>query len=351
MSSGKPAVQEVQDTSLICSYGCGCPALFLLGARKRPCCSVHYTKCPGILGAVLHVLSPQICKYGCNQPAKFLLGNKRFPCCGKSFNSCPGWKSKTVSGPGNPSFSTSAKQKREQTFLARFGTTNPLKNASVRAQANKTCQQRYGGNSPMCSEKVVRKRKATCLEKYGVENAVQAVSVQQKSRDSCLEKYGVPFAFQADDVKQKIEMTNLRRYGVSNPAMDPVIYAKGMRTRFQSKPYTFPSGRIVYLQGYEHQVLTELLNSGIHEKDIRCSAGEVPSFKYFDPIAQRVRRYFPDFFLPRLNWIIEVKSRWTFSGEPGWLQINMAKREACIRAGYKFNFLIRSANNARTHSL
>jgi hypothetical protein len=193
----------------------------------------------------------------------------------------------------------------------------------------------------MCSKDVVEKREATCLQKYGVRNAVQAASVQQKAKDSCLEKYGVPFSFQVPDVKQKIKTTNLTRYGVENPALNPVIFDKAMRTRFQSKPYALPSGRIVHLQGYEHKVLTELLSDGFSESEIRFGK-EVPSFRYFDPVAKRVRRYFPDFFVPRLNWIIEVKSKWTFSGKLGWLWTNMAKREACVRAGYKFNFLIRS---------
>ena len=49
--------------------------------------------------------------------------------------------------------------------------------------------------------------------------------------------------------------------------------------------------------------------------------------------------YYPDFYIPSENLIVEVKSTWTFA-HPDKYDKNIAKRDACLAAGYNFEFYI-----------
>jgi hypothetical protein len=231
--------------------------------------------------------------------------------------------------------------KRNQYFINKFGGTNPLASSDVRAKKSRTCLDRYGGNSPMCSKEVMKKRDDTCQRVYGVDNVRQSVQVEQKIQKTCLRKYGTRFVFQSEIVKGKIVASWRERYGVDNPSQDAEIYEKSLRTRLQAKPYTTPSGEVRYLQGYEFRVLLELLKSGFAEKEVLSGKGNVPKIWYTNPITGRQSCYYPDFYLPRLNWLIEVKSNWTLFGCDDWWLVNKAKRQACLDAGYQFNFVIR----------
>jgi hypothetical protein len=105
------------------------------------------------------------------------------------------------------------------------------------------------------------------------------------------------------------------------------------------KEYTMPSGKIVKLQGYEPQVLTELLKI-YSEDDIVIGVKEI--FKYTGRIKYLMidgseHTYYPDFYIKSTNTIIEVKSQWTFDK---WKEKNLAKEQACLQQGLKFDFKI-----------
>lgn len=337
MGQGKFITKPIENKAT-CTYGCNGAARYLLGINEIPCCSIHYNKCPGERKPTLIPDEVNLlCKYGCGQKATFFIGKSKAPCCGQNFNGCPGWKSKTCSSDKNPSFDSRIIEKRTQTFLKKFGVSNPGKSQKIRDKINATCKKFYGGNSPMCSPGIVKKRKVTCLKKYGVENVTQSTIVQNKSKASCLEKFGVPFSFQAESTKKSIRKTCLERYGVENPAQDPTIHEKTMRSGMIRKRLILPSGKDVYLQGYEPQALKGLLSGGFLEGDFEFDRKKHPAIWYF--YLGKRRRYFPDFYIPRMKQFFEVKSNYTFTSEKSQ---NLAKRQACIDAGYHFNFLIRN---------
>lgn len=62
--------------------------------------------------------------------------------------------------------------------------------------------------------------------------------------------------------------------------------------------------------------------------------------KYFDPEKGYERTYYPDFYLPDKNLCIEVKPKTHLSSE-----VVLAKRDACIKAGYKFLFITQDELN------
>lgn len=55
------------------------------------------------------------------------------------------------------------------------------------------------------------------------------------------------------------------------------------------------------------------------------------------PLEFSIRVYYPDFFLPEYNLIVEIKSTYTFEK---YLNKNTAKKEKCIELGFNFIFII-----------
>lgn len=111
--------------------------------------------------------------------------------------------------------------------------------------------------------------------------------------------------------------------------------------------YKFVSvgGKTIPLLGYEPFCLLRLVKLyplgqiyyGRNAFESRHFLGPVPTFKYLDPTRDRRRVYYPDFVLPLERRVIEVKSWYTYKLD---LATNMAKRDACIKEGYSFEFQI-----------
>lgn len=117
------------------------------------------------------------------------------------------------------------------------------------------------------------------------------------------------------------------------------LYAnKVMTNGYKYKEYTLPFGKIVKLQGYEPQVLTELLKT-YSEYDIVIGIKEMN--KILGVIEYgcegKMHRYYPDFYIKSENKIIEVKSNWTFELHK---EKNLTKEHACLQQGFKFEFII-----------
>ena len=79
---------------------------------------------------------------------------------------------------------------------------------------------------------------------------------------------------------------------------------------FKFKKYTYPDGKIAYVQGYEPFALDDLIKLGI--TDILTCRSEVPSIWYLGKDEKR-HRYFVDIYIPSLNKMIEVKSFYTYN--------------------------------------
>lgn len=143
--------------------------------------------------------------------------------------------------------------------------------------------------------------------------------------------------------------THLLRYGVTTPVQRPDVHIKAVRHAFRKKPFTLPSGRIVYLQGYEPEIVTLLLRE-FPEEDL-CLGKDVPRIPYvLDGVA---RCYIPDIYIPSLNLILEVKSLWTYQGGPRQslgvdnprYEQNQTKAQATIAAGYAHQFVIKDGDH------
>jgi len=103
---------------------------------------------------------------------------------------------------------------------------------------------------------------------------------------------------------------------------------KNMREKaYKKKPYTFPSGNIVEIQGYENYALDFLVyECGIYEDDIVVDFDEIKTITYFHKGKQHV--YHPDIFVKCSNLLIEVKCKFTFLRDK---ERNLAKWDETIK--------------------
>lgn len=125
-----------------------------------------------------------------------------------------------------------------------------------------------------------------------------------------------------NDVKAKTQLTNLKsyRYVSSNSAdkvrfkkstsllkhlEDPANMKKRLDKRFKTH-VTVIDGITFKTQGYERFFLYDLERFGIKSKDVVTPA---PIVKY-DFLGKK-RTYHADFYLPKTNTLVEVKSEWT----------------------------------------
>lgn len=106
---------------------------------------------------------------------------------------------------------------------------------------------------------------------------------------------------------------------------------KSVLSRYRKKKYILPSGKEILLQGYEPQFLDYVFkNTSLAENDIDYSYRVI---SYKDHTGKH-RRYVPDFYIPKFNLIVEVKSWWVLDRQT--VENFEAKKAATISAGYKF---------------
>lgn len=106
---------------------------------------------------------------------------------------------------------------------------------------------------------------------------------------------------------------------------------------FKSKDYQLPSKKIVKIQGYENKGLDFLLVTKKEEEIVICGRKHI--FPYI--FNNKKKKYYPDLYLPSENLYIDVKSDYTYNKD---IEKNLAKKEAVLSKGFKFQFWIFDAN-------
>jgi len=229
-------------------------------------------------------------------------------------------------------------------FKEKYGVAAPINVPEFREKIKETNLKKYGNKWNIASEYSRDKQKQTCLERYGVDNYVKMNYGDNNYMRS------LSFKARKDEIREKIEATSLKRYGTKHPMQSDYCKNKyketsiknhgipypGVLNKYKIKEYTWATGEVSYLQGYEPIVLKELEESGLDYNDIKVGFNEVPTFKY--EYNGEEHEYFPDFYIPSQNLIIEVKSEWTLQKE---FDKNQAKFNAVKDAGFEFKLEIR----------
>lgn len=223
---------------------------------------------------------------------------------------------------------------------------------TIMAKSEQTCLKKYGSKSVMHNLNFQTQIKLTNLQKYGVENPFNVPLIQQKIQEkqlsrtmnenqkiqskrqqTCLKKYGTKCCLQNNDIKIKTEATNIKKFGVKYPSQNKEIQRKITQTSIKSKIYILPSGQKIWKMGYEPKFLDYIFKNNILlETEIDYFPNGI---KYLDH--QNIERfYFPDFYIPKWNLIIEIKSTYTIKFDE-----NILLKEQCVyQQGYRYCLII-----------
>lgn len=118
---------------------------------------------------------------------------------------------------------------------------------------------------------------------------------------------------------------------------DPILARKRFQNRYKRKPVTLPSGKVIYLQGWEPQFVEHILeNRLITENELNFKPNRIPYKEN-----KKKRYYFPDLFIPKYNLMIEIKSDYILQRQGKSNQ--KLKERACRKLGY--NYLLVLDNN------
>lgn len=259
-------------------------------------------------------------------------------------------------GSANPFASEIIKERIKETCLQKYGVTHHMKLESIRNKAVETNLQKLGVKYAFNTDKTFEKIRQTHLQRYGVRFPLQSAFIQAKISQTffkkigvnrpminqeywkkcLLDKYGVDHYSKTDEFKVKYTQTSMDRYGVDHPMQNIKIFHKAIASAFTRKPFTFPSGRVDYVLGYEPRALKELLNY-YSEDDIITDIWTIPTFDYkrvstpLRPLNKEsvTSRYFPDILLP--DKIVEVKSTYLYYKD----RVNVIqKMKAVAKNGY-----------------
>lgn len=250
------------------------------------------------------------------------------------------------------SMTEESKQKRRERWkaskikgnLERYGVEWHNQTEDWKEKVKATSMKNFGVDHYSKTEECQNRKKITCLEKYGVDCVTKNEKVKEKGRNTCMEKYGVENPLQSQKIKDKVKKTNQERYGVDWVTQTDNFISKSgdttcNRSSYRRKEYVLPSGRIIKVQGYEDRALNILLKTH-SEEEIAYSfseiADEIGKIQYVG-LDDKSHRYLPDLYVKSKKLIIEVKSGFTFNSSK---KLNLLKRQACLDAGFNFEFMI-----------
>lgn len=249
-----------------------------------------------------------------------------------------------------------------QTNLSKYGVDNPSKSDKVKEkiQENRnkdswrknyknTMNDKYGVDNPQQIPSIKEKTSKTNIEKYGNSVAANSKPVREKIILDNMNKYGVEYFFQSEEFKAmmvgfdnpyKFGSNNYKKrffelYGVENPMHIPEIAEQVQsgfrRYKFVNHKYRMPDGQYIHIMGYESRTLDKLFAQGYKQEDILYRKRDMPEIWYL--FEGKRRRYYPDFYIPNKNLVIETKSVFTFELEK---EKNELKMQATKDLGFDF---------------
>ena len=221
-------------------------------------------------------------------------------------------------------------EKVKEYWISHYGVDNPAKTDFVKKKMRETNLRKYGFNCSSKSEIVKEKTKQTCLKRYGVEYAGQIEEAKEKSKKTCLEKYGseyyigskdclektiefskqnynVDWFTKSEEIKNKAKETMLRRYGVEYSMQIP-----------KNKEY------MSYLMS-SYEMQERRYNAMKRNHTFNSSSAEEELFLYIESRFPKVVRqykdknrypYFCDFYIPELDYFIELQGYYTHGKHP-----------------------------------
>ena len=225
-------------------------------------------------------------------------------------------------------------EKRKETSNKKYGTDYPIQNEEIKEQMKQSNLIKYNKEYTLQVNEIREKGKETMMTKYNVDNAMKSLIIKEKVKNTNLEKYDKINVFQVEKFKEKMKETSQKRYGTDHPMQNKNIMEKSFNASFKKKSYTLPSGKVIEYQGYENFALDDLLKS-YNETEIVNGSQNVPELWY--ETNGKKHCHYVDFYIPKENKCIEVKSIFTLKSKKITYLINnnmQKNKDIYMKYGY-----------------
>jgi len=180
----------------------------------------------------------------------------------------------------------------------------------------KKCENKYKHN----------KSKEACLKKYGVEYPLQNKNINNKQKQTMNNNWGVNNPGQSSILNIKKKNTFIKKYNCENPLQIKQIFEKTQKSSYKLKKFRDTS--IYYRGTYELDFLEKFYN-------IYPDIQNGPTIKYIFRGIKKI--YYPDFYIPSLNLIIECKNSYLIKKD---IEKIKAKENAVLLNGFDYYIII-----------
>jgi hypothetical protein len=214
-------------------------------------------------------------------------------------------------GVDHPSQSKKVQEKRKLTNEERFGGPSSFSSKDVHEKGKITSQKNFGTNNPMQSEKGKKLQIQGVRKSLGVDHPSQCKKVQEKFEKTCKKRFGGSSPYFSKEIREKGIITSREHFGTDNPMQCSEIFEKNRKSCFRRKEYILPSGKLVFLQGYEPD-LTKYIFSNNLLKEEEIEFHPKPFIYYGN---EKKHYYFPDLYIIPFDLYIEVKDSYILSLE------------------------------------
>jgi len=257
-------------------------------------------------------------------------------------------------GYENASSSPLIKQKREDTFLAKYGHKCSLQNVDVRLKTKNTNLLKYGYEYPQQSNIVKEKHKKTMFERYGGfslscpiirekieettydrfgnKNSFCVPEIIDKIKEASIRDNGTPYPNQSDESNKKRRDTNIFKYGYPCSLSSPTIRKKIIDTMISRYGVDNYSKTEEAKELFRNKFIAAIEKMGPY--NVRVGNNEVEFIddiqnvsKYPVLVNNKFFGYFPDGYIEELNLIIEFDEKYH---EQQWAIIKDREREAFL---------------------
>ena len=247
-----------------------------------------------------------------------------------------------VYGVKNAFQSEEVKTRIKQTNKVKYNCEYPQQSSLLRNKSYETCMRNHGVKHPAQNSEIQNKMMSTTFYRFGVKHNSQCAQIKQQKMQTCLKHFGVKHPFQSDKIRNKAKETCIQTYGVGHPMHDAEISERCSQNSYKLKSFTFPCGNTIQVQGYEPFLLDILVKEEYTLADIITKRTDVPVIWY--QYNNKESRYYCDAYIPKTNTIYEVKSTWTYKKD---IDKNKIKQQACLDAGYNFEFYVFNTKGIR----
>ena len=211
-------------------------------------------------------------------------------------------------------------EKLKNTCLERYGVEHNWSSSELRKKCYKTCKERYGVEHALQSDELKKKRHDTMIERHGSANVLNFESTKK----TMIEKYGTSKAMHSSEIKNRLYETMINKYGVKFPYQNQEIFKKAQTSG--ERAHYYKDTDLIYRGSFELDFLE-------HYYD-KIDIAKPMTFDYEHNGA--LHKYIPDFYIPSLDLVIEIKSSYYFKK---YKEKCISKAAAVERAGHEFLFI------------